>query len=136
MSDCRLTIVDLKITSTFDNRRIVNAVLLSCLLVANGAEQQFDEVVRLAPPDAVDESAAKAHYSLGIMREEKGQRADALAHLTAAVKYQPNDVEADLALADALRRGGGRMKEALAQYQEALSINPRSTPCAPAGRRA
>jgi tetratricopeptide (TPR) repeat protein len=84
-------------------------------------------LVRLAPADAIDESAAKAHYSLGVMREEKGQHADALAHLDAAVKYQPNDVEAHLALADALRRGGGRMQAALTHYQEALSINPRST---------
>ena len=91
------------------------------------AEQQFEEVVRLAPADGIDESAAKAHYSLGVLREEKGQQADAVAHLTAAVKYQPNYVEAHLALADALRRGG-RMQDALTHYQEAIRINPRSTP--------
>ena len=102
----------------------------------SSAVEQFDEVTRLAPEDGVDESAAKAHYSLGIVLEEKGRRADALQHLAAAVKYQPNYVEAHLALADALRWGpqrgdpgrSARFKASLAHYDEAMKINPRSTP--------
>ena len=102
----------------------------------SSAVEQFDEVTRLAPEDGVDESAAKAHYSLGIVLEEKGRHADALEHLAAAVKYQPNYVEAHLALADALRRSpqradpgrSARFKASLAHYDEAMKINPRSTP--------
>ena len=93
----------------------------------SGAIEQFEEVTRLAPEDGIDESASKAHYSLGIVLEEKGRHADALQHLAAAVKYQPNYVEAHLALADALRRGA-RFKASLAHYDEAIRINPRSTP--------
>jgi len=106
----------------------------------SGAMRQFEEVTRLAPPAGIDESAAKAHYSLGIVLEEQGRHADALRHLDAAVKYQPTYVEAHLALADALRRDpqrGGRVGDAarrarleasLAHYGEAIQINPRSTP--------
>ncbi len=93
----------------------------------DAAVAQFEEVVRLAPAEGADESASKAHYSLGIMAEAKGRHAEALDHLGAAVRYQPNYVEAHLALADALRRSR-RFREALAQYDEAMAINPRSSP--------
>src|SRR5206468_4169632 len=93
----------------------------------SSAVEQFEEVTRLAPEDGVDESAAKAHYSLGILLEETGRHADALQHLAAAVKHQPNYVEAHLALGDALRRSA-RFKASLAHYGEASKINPRSTP--------
>ena len=35
----------------------------------SGAMEQFEEVTRLAPEEGVDESASKAHYSLGIDRK-------------------------------------------------------------------
>jgi len=93
-----------------------------------GAQEEFEEVARLAPRESVDESAAKAHYSLGIVLEEQGRHLDALRHLDDAVKYQPNYVEAHLALADALRRGpGARVRASLAHYDEAIRIDPRST---------
>src|SRR5262245_4676324 len=91
-----------------------------------GAREQFDKVVQLAPPDSIDESSAKAHYSLGILMASNARSDDAIAHLRAAVKYQPNYVEAHVALADALRRNG-RPTEAFPHYEEALKINPRAT---------
>jgi tetratricopeptide (TPR) repeat protein len=109
----------------------------------SGAMEEFEEVTRLAPQDGVDESAAKANYSLGIVLEEQARHADALRHLDDAVKYQPNYLEAHLALGDALRRShqrgrgsdaGGpaersvRFKASLAHYDEAMRIDPRSTP--------
>jgi tetratricopeptide (TPR) repeat protein len=90
------------------------------------AREQFEKVVQLAPGDAIDESSAKAHYSLGILMASNGRSDDAIAHLAAAVKYQPNYVEAHVALADALRRKG-RPNEAFPHYEEALKINPRAT---------
>jgi tetratricopeptide (TPR) repeat protein len=93
---------------------------------ATGAMEQFEEVSHLAPPDAPDESASKAHYSLGLLLDEKGRHADAIDHLTAALTYQPNYVEAHLALGDALRRRD-QPKRALAHYDEVMQINPRSS---------
>ena len=94
-----------------------------------GAAQQFEAVVKAAPPDGIDESTAKAHYSLGVLMAEQGRNRAALDHLSAAVRYQPSYLEARLGLADALRREG-RVKEALQQYEEALVINPQN----PVGR--
>jgi tetratricopeptide (TPR) repeat protein len=90
-----------------------------------GAAEQFDEVVRLAPPDGIDESVAKAHYSLAVLQGSRGKSQDAIAHLSAAVKYQPNYAEAQLALADTWRRSG-RADLSLAPYLEAVKINPRA----------
>lgn len=93
------------------------------------AVQKFDAVVDEAPATGIDESTAKAHYSLGILAAEKGRGKDAIEHLSAAVRYQPSYAEAHLGLADALRRDG-RMADALREYDEAMAINPRE----PAGR--
>jgi tetratricopeptide (TPR) repeat protein len=90
-----------------------------------GAAAQFGEVVRLAPPDGIDESVAKAHYSLAVLQGSRGNSQDAIEHLSAAVKYQPDYVEAQLALADTWRRRG-RADLSLAPYLEALKINPRA----------
>jgi tetratricopeptide (TPR) repeat protein len=91
-----------------------------------GAERQFEDVVRAAPLDEVDESSAKAHYSLGVLRTSSDRGREAIEHFSAAVKFQPNYVEAQLALADALRRGG-RAEASLRPYEEALRINPRAS---------
>jgi tetratricopeptide (TPR) repeat protein len=102
---------------------------LGTALFMNGemgaAAQQFEQVVRAAPPDAVDESAAKAHYSLGVLMASGGTWMAAVEHFSGAVRSQPNYVEARLALAEALRRGG-RLQPSLAEYEEAVRINPRS----------
>jgi tetratricopeptide (TPR) repeat protein len=92
-----------------------------------GAQEQFEAVVRQAPSGGIDEATAKAHYSLGLIADQKGQRPLAVEHLAAAVKYQPNYVEAHLAYADELRRVNS-FALALAQYDEAAKINPRSVP--------
>jgi tetratricopeptide (TPR) repeat protein len=90
-----------------------------------GARAQFEEVVRLSPAEGVDESAAKANFSLAVLMMEAGERKEAIEHLSAAVKYQPNYVEAHIALADALSRSG-KVQEALVHYKTALEINPRA----------
>jgi tetratricopeptide (TPR) repeat protein len=91
-----------------------------------GAREQFEEVVRLAPPGALDESSAKANYSLGILLASKGDVQPSVQHLLAAIQYQPNYVEAHIAVADVLRRSG-RAGAALPHYRDALAINPRQT---------
>jgi tetratricopeptide (TPR) repeat protein len=88
-----------------------------------GALDQFAEVVRFAPPAALDEPAAKAHYSLGVVNAGSGQMDDAIRHLTASVGYDPNYVEARVALADALRRTG-QVEASLPHYAEAFRISP------------
>lgn len=90
----------------------------------SGAQQQFEDVVRHAPPGAVDEASAKAHYSLGVLMASNGQTEPAVQHFLAAVQYQPNYAEAHLALADILRRSG-RGEAALAHYHDAIAIDPR-----------
>ena len=90
-----------------------------------GAVKWFEETLRMAPPDGIDETAAKAHYSLGVLMASSGRGQEAINHLSAAVRFSPNYVEAYQALADALRRSG-RVEESMAQYAEALGINPKS----------
>jgi tetratricopeptide (TPR) repeat protein len=90
-----------------------------------GAFQQFSEVVKLAPPDGPDETAAKAHYSLGVLMASAGRGREAVAHLSSAVKFNPNYLEARQALGDALSRAG-QSEPALAQYAEVVRLNPRS----------
>jgi tetratricopeptide (TPR) repeat protein len=90
-----------------------------------GAVKWFEETLRSAPEGGIDETAAKAHYSLGILMASSGRGQDAIAHLSAAVRFSPNYVEAYQALGDALRRGG-RVQQSMAPYSEALRINPKS----------
>lgn len=90
-----------------------------------GAVKMFEETIRLAPATGVDESTAKAHYSLGLVRATEGNGREALAHLSAAVRYSPTYVEAILALGDMLRLSG-QDQAALVQYEEALRINPKA----------
>jgi tetratricopeptide (TPR) repeat protein len=92
-----------------------------------GAQEQFEAVVRQAPPSGIDEATAKAHYSLGLIAHDRGKDLEAVDHLSAAVTYQPSYTEAHLAYADILRRVG-KPKIALAEYDEAAKINPRSVP--------
>ncbi len=90
-----------------------------------GATALFEETVRLAPETGLDETASKAHYSLGVLAIADGRTRDAVAHLTAAARFNPNYVEALAALADLLRQAG-RYEEALARYRAILEINPRA----------
>ena len=90
-----------------------------------GATAQFRQVIEASPSSGIDESAAKAHYSLGVLLASSGRANEALEHLTSAVTYQPTYVEARLALGDILRQVG-RPQSALAHYKEAAAVNPRS----------
>jgi tetratricopeptide (TPR) repeat protein len=82
-------------------------------------------VVRAAPAGRVDESAAKAHYSLAVVMLSRNQTADGIAHLRSAIEYQPSYFEARAALAEALRRNGA-VRDSLDQYEQALRLNPRA----------
>jgi len=90
-----------------------------------GAFEQFNEVVKLAPQDGPDETAAKAHYSIGVLLASAGRGREAVAHLQAAVKFNPNYLEARQALGDGLSRAG-RPEAALPQYAEVVRLNPRA----------
>ena len=90
-----------------------------------GAMTWFEETIKMAPPSGIDETAAKAHYSLGVLMASSGRGQEAISHLSAAVRFSPNYVEAYQALADALRRSG-KAEQSLTQYNEALRVNPKS----------
>jgi tetratricopeptide (TPR) repeat protein len=89
------------------------------------AQAQFEAVAEAGPPDGIDESTAKAHYSLAVLlAAERHQPPEVLKHFEAAVKYQPNYIEAHVAFADYLRRTG-HPDAALKEYRETLDLNPR-----------
>lgn len=90
-----------------------------------GAMARFEEVAKLAPAEGLDESSAKANYSLGIMMASSGRTAQAVQRLTAAVKYNPNYTEALMALGDTFRFSG-RFDAALKPYADVVRINPRA----------
>jgi tetratricopeptide (TPR) repeat protein len=89
------------------------------------AADQFESVAREAPAESVDESTAKAHYSLGVLAASNGRLGIAREHFEAAVHYQPAYLEARLALGDVQRRSG-QAEASLHEYEEALRINPRA----------
>ena len=94
---------------------------------AAGAQTQFEAVIEAGPPGGIDEATAKAHYSLAVLLASQGQLpSKVLPHFEAAVKYQPNYVEAHLAFADYLRRTG-RPDAALVEYRDTLDLNPRQS---------
>lgn len=92
-----------------------------------GAVEQFEMVTRLAPSEGSDEPAAKAHFSLGVVRASEGQSERAVEHLRRAIAYQPDYGEARLALGDVLRQAG-RTEAALEQYDEATRLDPLAAP--------
>lgn len=90
-----------------------------------GAVKWFEETLQYAPAGGIDETAAKAHYSLGVLMASSGRGGEAIRHLTAAVRYGPSYLEAHQALGDALRRSG-RVESSMASYAKALEIDPRA----------
>jgi tetratricopeptide (TPR) repeat protein len=92
---------------------------------AAAAIVQFNEVVASSPSQGLDETAAKAHYSLGVISATQLRDEEAIAHLSAALRYSPNYVEARQALGDALRRSG-RDADSLTHYEAAVRIAPQS----------
>jgi tetratricopeptide (TPR) repeat protein len=92
----------------------------------DAAIRAFEDVVRLAPANGLDEPTAKANYSLGVVAASTGRSAEAIDRFTKAVASSPTYLEARLGLADAMRRAG-RVEASLAQYEDAMRINPRSS---------
>jgi tetratricopeptide (TPR) repeat protein len=91
------------------------------------AEKHFTAVTEAGPKEGIDEATAKAHYSLAVLLASDSKRvSEALPHFEAAVRYQPNYIEAHLAMADFLRRNH-HPAPALAQYRETLALNPRNS---------
>jgi tetratricopeptide (TPR) repeat protein len=90
-----------------------------------GAVQRFEETVRFAPTDGTDESTAKAHYSLGVLMASAGRHAGAIRHLAAAVRQNPNYVEALQALGDQQRRAG-QLETSIETYDAVLRISPQA----------
>ena len=79
--------------------------------------EQLEELVRRSP------EYARGHYSLGILLEENGDFARALARYTSAVRYDPAYVEPRLQLGGLLRRAG-RPDDARAQYERIIELDP------------
>jgi tetratricopeptide (TPR) repeat protein len=92
---------------------------------AAAAIGRFNEVVASSPREGLDETAAKAYYSLGVISASQLRDDAAIAHLSAALRYSPNYVEARQALGDALRRSG-RDADSLTHYEAAVRIAPQS----------
>jgi tetratricopeptide (TPR) repeat protein len=90
-----------------------------------GAVEQFEEVIRLAPAEGLDESASRAYYSVAVLMASNGRDEEAIEHFLGAVKYGPNYLEALRGLADALRRAG-RAGESLPYYQRVIELSPQS----------
>ena len=82
-----------------------------------GAFEQLQEAVRLSP------SFAPAHYALGVMHEEAAEGSAGRRVLFRHSRMDPTSVDAQLRLADALRRGG-QLAASLSEYERVLSIDP------------
>ena len=93
--------------------------------MSGGRCERSKKSCALAPQDGPDETAAKAHYSLGVLMASAGRGDEAIRHFSAAVKFNPNYLEARQGLADALSRAG-RPQPALAEYAEIVRLNPRA----------
>jgi tetratricopeptide (TPR) repeat protein len=92
---------------------------------SSGAVREFEETVRRAPESGLDEPAAKASYSLGVLLAGNGQNAAAIQSLTTALRYNPNYFEARVALGD-VQRSIGQFQASLPHYAEAVRLNPRA----------
>ena len=107
---------------------------------------RFEEVARLAPAEGLDEASAKANYSLGVVMATSGRTNEAIQRLSAAVKYNPNYVEALMALGDTLRRIGsdrglaeavrGSRAHQPARCRRAIRLRDGAGAAAPLSRRA
>ncbi len=91
----------------------------------SGAVREFDEVVRQSPAGGRDEPAARAHYSLAVIRAAEGRDVDAVGGFLAAIGYNPTYVQAHLAVAHLLRRTG-RFEASLSHYREVARLAPRT----------
>jgi tetratricopeptide (TPR) repeat protein len=90
-----------------------------------GALEEFERAVQLAPPGGHDEPASRVHYSLGVIMASGGQDDRAVDHLTRSVAYDETSRPARMALADALRR---QRRDALSlpHYREIVRLDPQA----------
>ena len=81
------------------------------------ARRAFETAVKIAP------DLPKPRYTLGLVAESDLRDREAIEHFTAAVRLDPNYLEAHASLADALRRNG-QVDASLAHYLRVLALNP------------
>ncbi|HKB96189.1 MAG TPA: tetratricopeptide repeat-containing glycosyltransferase family protein [Rhizomicrobium sp.] len=81
------------------------------------AERLYRRVLAAAP------SSFAAHHMLGVLRAQSGDAAEALELIGAALTLKPDAPEALFNYGNVLKNGG-RLDEALAAYERALSIRP------------
>jgi tetratricopeptide (TPR) repeat protein len=82
-----------------------------------GARAAVETAIRVAP------DLPKPHFTLGLLAESDARDREAIEQFTAAVRLDPDYVEALASLADALRRTG-QVQTSLAHYERVLSLNP------------
>jgi len=107
-------------------RRSLQHKLGTALYLGGGPEaaaEEFEQVVAAAPATGLDESVAKAHYSLAVIEMARARYAAAVAHFEGAVKFKPTYQEARLGLAETLRRTG-QVAASVRHYEEALALEP------------
>ena len=68
---------------------------------------------------------ARAHFSLGVILESQGRDREAASHFGAAVKYEPDYIEARMGLGHCLQLLG-RLDESLPHYRHVVKVSPRS----------
>lgn len=94
--------------------------LATALLVSGdtaGAEREFRAVVRAQP------AFARAHFSLGVIHEQRRELPEARREFEATVEHAPNLPEGHLRLAETLR-ALGRHDEAVPRYDAAVGLDP------------
>lgn len=82
------------------------------------AEAQFQTALHLDPANF------NAQLNLGNLYSDTGQLALAIKHIEAALQQRPDSAPAHYNLANVLRRIHGRLKDAIAEYQISLRLNP------------
>jgi Flp pilus assembly protein TadD len=72
---------------------------------------------------------ARAHYSLGVALQRVGRTADAVPHLEAAIRFEPDNPElvanSHYIAGDIRRRDPARLDEAIAHLREAVRLKPK-----------
>ena len=96
-------------------RQLANALLRTG--DTRRAGEQYEAVLRLDPTDA------RAHVGTGLLLAMRGRHAEAIESYAAAVRHQPDYLQARLSLVDAYR-AVGRPDDAAAELERAVEIAP------------